>query len=146
MYKYLFFFFFTLNFNFSHASFPVSNQLQQVSSEVNIEKIKRDTSEVNIDEIKRDTSPSDNKERTYRNAIISFFLAPIGFLFLVLAIGNAFVSNESGVIIFALLSLTSYIGAVILGLRSIIRKEKGFVLALLGLILGLLGIVTLIGV
>ncbi len=134
MYKYLFFFFFTLNFNFSHASFPVSNQLPQVSSEVN------------IDEIKRDTSPSDNKERTYRNAIISFFLAPIGFLFLVLAIGNAFVSNESGVIVFALLSLTSYIGAVILGLRSIIRKEKGFVLALLGLILGLLGIVTLIGV
>tara|TARA_B100000900_G_scaffold93678_1_gene76940 strand:- start:4574 stop:4978 length:405 start_codon:yes stop_codon:yes gene_type:complete len=134
MYKYLFSFLFLLNFNYLQASFPVSNQLQQ------------DTIEKNIDEIEINIVPTNNTEFTYKNAIISFFLAPIGFLFLILAIGNAFVSNDSGVIVFALLSLTSYIGAVILGLRSIIRKEKGFILALLGVILGFLGIITMIGV
>lgn len=131
--NFLLFFFLLLYCSFSYASFPIANQVKQVSIETDMSNEIKD-SDISLDE----------PESTCQNAIISLLLVPVGFLFFVFTLGSAFASDEVGVVVFALLTIASYIGAVVFGVRSLIRKEKGFFLALLGVILGVLGVGTLL--
>ena len=108
--------------NVSYASFPVTNSYQTdlvVESE-------------NIIEMP-------NHDYTWIYSVSSFLLALLGCIFVLMLIGGAMGGSPDSILnnLF-IYFLISSIGAVVLGVLSVIKKSKGYVLGILGALSGIL--------
>jgi hypothetical protein len=108
--------------NVSYASFPVTNSYQAdlvVESE-------------NVIEIP-------NHDYTWIYSVSSFLLGILGWFFAFMLIGGAMGGSPDSVLDnFVIFCIISIIGAVVLGVVSVIKKSKGYVLGILGALLGIL--------
>ena len=108
--------------NVSYASFPV----------VEVEQIDLVVESENVIEI-----PNNNYSWIY--SVSSFLLGILGWFLAFMLIGGAMGGSPDSVldnlVIYCIISI---IGAVVLGVVSVIKKSKGYVLGILGALLGIL--------
>ena len=114
--------------NLSYASFPVEEKRQTEVSE--------DVVAINTETPRR--------QGTYVYALLSVLAALLGYFMIILTFGAAY-GGLSIATTYLYIALASMIGASALGLIGMIKKEKGFVLLLLGFLLGMLGFIMIIG-
>ena len=114
--------------NLSYASFSVVES-QQIT--------------VVEDENKANTK-TPRQDGTYSYALLSVLAVVFGYFMILLTFGAAFGGLAIASTYFVL-AVFGMLGAVILGLIGMVRKEKGFALSVLGFLLGILGIIMILG-
>ena len=108
--------------NVSYASFPVMETEPKEYTEESINIIN-----------------SPNSDYTWIYSVSSSLLGILGWLFAFMLIGGAMGGSPDSVLNNLLAGLIiSSIGAVVLGVLSVIKKLKGYVLGILGALLGIL--------
>ena len=108
--------------NVTYASFPVNATTNSIAVEESI----------NLNE-------SPRRDVTWVYSLASFLLGILGWFFVMMAIGGAMGGSPDSVLNnLQVLYLISSIGAVVLGVLSVIKKSKGYVLGILGALLGIL--------
>ena len=108
--------------NVSYSSFPVTETepKEYIEEYINIIKIP-------------------NSDYTWIYSLASFLLGILGWLFAIGSVGGAMGGSPDSVLNNLLAGLIiSSIGAVVLGVLSVIKKSKGYVLGILGALLGIL--------
>ena len=114
--------------NVSYASFPVMETEPKEYTEESIIIIK-----------------SPNSDYTWIYSASSFLLGILGWLFVLMLFGGAMGESPDSVLDrFFIFYIISSIGAVLLGGISVIKKSKGYVLGILGAILGILALSLMI--
>ena len=109
--------------NVSYASFPVAETQQTEIVEV----------------ITTNSTKIPNNNYSWIYSLLSFLLGILGWLFVVMLIGGAMGgSPDSDLLTIQISLLISSIGSVVLGVLSVIKKSKGYVLGILGALLGIL--------
>ena len=108
--------------NVSYSSFPVTEIEPKEYTEESINIIK-----------------SPNSDYTWIYSASSFLLGILGWFFAFMLIGGAMGGSPDSVLDnFVIFCIISIIGAVVLGVVSVIKKSKGYVLGILGALLGIL--------
>ena len=108
--------------NVSYASFPV----------VEVEQTELVVKSENIIE-------APNYDYLWIYSVSSFLLGILGWFFAFMLIGGAMGGSPDSVLDnFIIFCIISIIGAVVLGVVSVIKKSKGYVLGILGALLGIL--------
>ena len=108
--------------NVSYASFPIT-----------------ETEQIEFLEESNELFESPKKDISWIYSISSFLLGILAWLFALMSIGGAMGGTPDSVLMkFTILLLISSIGAVVLGVLSVIKKSKGYVLGILGALLGIL--------
>ena len=108
--------------NVSYASFPVNATTNSIEVEESVY-----------------LNESPRRNVTWIYSLASFLLGILGWIFAIGAVGGAMGGSPDSVLnnLFAGLIISS-IGAVVLGVLSVIKKSKGYVLGILGALLGIL--------
>ena len=114
--------------NLSYASFPVVEN-QQITV---------------LEDANKANTKTPGKEGTYAYGLLSVLAVVFGYFMVLLTFGAAFGGLAIASTYF-ILAVCGMLGAVILGLIGMVRKEKGFALSVLGFLLGILGIIMILG-
>ena len=108
--------------NVSYASFPIT-ETEQTELVVKSENI----------------IEAPNYDYLWIYSVSSFLLGILGWFFAFMLIGGAMGGSPDSVLDnFIIFCIISIIGAVVLGVVSVIKKSKGYVLGILGALLGIL--------
>ena len=108
--------------NVSYASFPIT-ETEQTELVVKSENI----------------IEAPNYDYLWIYSVSSFLLGILGWFFAFMLIGGAMGGSPASVLDnFIIFCIISIIGAVVLGVVSVIKKSKGYVLGILGALLGIL--------
>ena len=114
--------------NVSFASFPVKGTTHSIEVEESI----------NLNE-------SPRRDITWIYSFASFLLGILGWLFVFMLIGGAMGGSPDSVLDrFFIFYIISSVGAVFLGGMSVIKKSKGYILGILGAVLGVLALSLII--
>ena len=110
--------------NVSYASFPVTEDMKFEVVEESIYLIE-----------------SPKIDRTWIYSVSSFLLGILGWFFVFMLIGGAMGGSPDSVLDrFFIFYIISSVGAVVLGVLSVMKRSKGYILGILGTILGILAI------
>tara|TARA_B100000959_G_C14660375_1_gene492146 strand:- start:61 stop:456 length:396 start_codon:yes stop_codon:yes gene_type:complete len=113
--------------NVSFASFPVKGTTHSIEVEIH-----------NLNE-------STRRDITWIYSLASFLLGILGWLFVFILIGGAMGGSPDSVLDrFFIFYIISSVGAVFLGGMSVIKKSKGYILGILGAVLGVLALSLII--
>jgi hypothetical protein len=114
--------------NVSSASFPVKGTTHSIEVEESI----------NLNE-------SPRRDITWIYSFASFLLGILGWLFVFMLIGGAMGGSPDSVLDrFFIFYIISSVGAVLLGGMAVIKKSKGYILGILGAVLGVLALSLMI--
>ena len=108
--------------NLSYASFPVNTTTNSIEVEESIY-----------------LNESPRRDITWVYSLASFLLGILGWLFAIASVGGAMGGSPDSVLNNLLAGLIiSSIGAVVLGVLSVMKKYTGYILGILGALLGVL--------